>query len=284
MRGVRAVHDNRRKHKGNDMKPAQKTKSVPRLLRVKAASHITPNMIRITFIVPDIGPIPDACEGSNCKIFLPKHDQNIEGFQQQLADGPRPVVRTYTVRHIRKDISEMDIDFVDHGTLGPASAWARNAKPGDFCGFAGPGTIKVSSFYADWYLLAADLSALPVVAATLEAMPRDARGVAFFEILDPKDEIKINAPQGIVQHWLIHPDPHRPSTQIPDAVQAMDWRDGRVQTCIAGESSTITTLRKFLHQTKEIARADTYLSGYWKLGMIEDEHQKMKREEAAASA
>ena len=206
------------------MKAATKTKSAPRLLRVISTARITPNMIRVTFSVPDIGPIPDACEGANCKIFLPEPTQAIEDFHQQLTDGPRPTVRTYTVRHIRKALSEMDIDFVDHGEGGPASTWARTAKPNDFCGFAGPGTVKLPAFYADWYLLAADMSALPLVAATLEAMPRDAQGVAFFEIIEPRDKITINAPEGI-------------------------------------------------------ERTDTYLSGYWKLGMVEDEHQKMKREE-----
>ena len=36
-------------------------------------------------------------------------------FSQQLDDGPRPIGRTYIVRHIRPETDEMDIDFVDHG-------------------------------------------------------------------------------------------------------------------------------------------------------------------------
>lgn len=263
--------------------PKQGSKPVPRTLIVKSAHHITPNMIRVTFKNPEIAEIPAGCEGANCKLFLPETAQSKEAFQAQLADGPRPVVRTYTVRHIRPEMAEMDIDFVDHGDGGPASSWARNAKAGSFCGFAGPGPVKVSSFDADWYLLAADLSALPVVAATLEAMPRDARGVAFFEVLEPADRQDIDAPEGIVQHWLPHPDPHQASSQLADTIMQMEWPEGEVQTCIAGESSVIKTLRQFLHTDKGIDRDRTYLSGYWKVGLIEDEHQKMKRNEAAAA-
>lgn len=263
---------------------AKKAKPLPRVLQVKSAQHITPNMIRVTFQCPEIRSIAAGCEGANCKLFIPEPLQTQDEFRTQLEDGPRPMVRTYTVRHIRPDLAEMDIDFVDHGDGGPASAWARSAVQGSFCGFAGPGPVKISSYEADWYLLAADLSALPIVAATLEAMPRDAKGIAFFEVLDESDRQDIDAPEGIVQHWLVHPDPHLPSSQLVDEITGIDWPIGEVQTCIAGESSVIKSLRQFLHTDKGIDRAQTYLSGYWKIGLVEDEHQEMKRAEALATA
>ena len=80
-------------------------------------------------------------------------------------------------------------------------------------------------------------------------------------------------------HWLVHPTPDAPSTQQEDFIRALDWPTGRVQTCIAGESGVIRSLRAFLHQEKALPRGDTYISGYWKVGLVEDEHQKMKRAE-----
>ena len=41
-------------------------------------------------------------------------------------------------------------------------------------------------------------------------------------------------------------------------------------------------LRAFLHKEKALPREDTYISGYWKIGLIEDEHQEIKRLEAAS--
>jgi NADPH-dependent ferric siderophore reductase len=79
---------------------------------------------------------------------------------------------------------------------------------------------------------------------------------------------------------LVHPDPTQPSTRQEDFIRAMDWPEGRVQTCIAGESSVVRSLRAFLHQEKALPRGDTYISGYWKIGLVEDEHQKIKRAEA----
>ena len=252
----------------------------PRLLTVKNAFHLTPNMIRVTFAGPELEGIPAGREGANCKLMLPTAGQDREAFTAQLRDGPRPVTRTYTVRHFREHALEMDIDFAMHDGEGPATAWARAAMPGSYCGFAGPGPVKLTQFVADWYLVAGDMSALPVAAATLEAMPQDAKGMAIFEITTEADRQDIRAPEGVEIHWRLHPAPHRPSSAQEAFIRSLDWPDGRVQTCIAGESGVIKGLRAFLHNEKCLPREDTYISGYWKIGLVEDEHQKIKRLEA----
>lgn len=252
----------------------------PRILTVKRAWRLTPNMIRVTFAGPELAGFPEGREGANCKLMLPEQGQSRQDFVARLTDGPPPVRRTYTVRHYRADVQELDIDFVAHGDNGPASRWASHAKPGDFLGFAGPSMPKIPSFDGDWYVIAADPSALPIAAATLETMPRDAKGVAVFEITATEDRQDIDAPQGIDVHWLVHSDPTTPSTLQEDFIRALDWPEGRVQTCIAGESGVVRNLRAFLHQEKNLPRQDTYISGYWKIGLVEDEHQKMKRAEA----
>jgi len=259
----------------------QPKRRTPRLLTVAEARHVTPNMIRVTFAGPELAGIESGSEGAHCKIMLPGDGQTRDDFAAQLANGPRPATRTYTVRNVRENRQEMDIDFVAHGDEGPASAWALRAGPGSFCGFAGPGSIKLTEFYADWYLLAADMSALPVAAATLEAMPRDAKGLAVIEITSEDDRQAIDAPPGIEIEWLVHPDPHAPSDAQERLVRSRRWPQGAVQTCIAGESGVIRAFRDFLHNEKGLPRPDTYISGYWKIGLIEDEHQQMKRAEAA---
>ncbi|MFV0475692.1 MAG: siderophore-interacting protein [Pikeienuella sp.] len=257
------------------------TRPLPRILTVKQALRLTPNMIRVTFSGPELDGFPEGREGANCKIMLPEPEESREGFAARMADGPAPARRTYTVRAYRPESREMDIDFVDHGDNGPASAWAIRARPGGFLGFAGPGPVKVAHWEADFYLCAADMSAIPVVAAALEAMPRDARGLAIFEITSEEDRQEIDAPEGVELRWLVHADPHRPSEAQIDAVRAMDWPAGRVQTCVAGEHSAIRALREHLLLERGIDRKDAYISGYWKIGLVEDEHQAFKKSDAA---
>jgi len=249
----------------------------PRVLTVKRAWRLTPNMIRVTFAGPELAGFPEDSAGGNCKLLIPEPGETRDAFTGRLGSGPAPVRRTYTVRAFRPDTQELDIDFVAHGDNWPASRWANHAQQGDFLGFMGPSAPKVTSFNADWYLVAADPSAIPVAAATLEAMPRSAKGIAIFEVTSAEDAQQFDAPEGIDIHWLIHPSPSVPSTQQEEFIRTLDWPAGRVQTCIAGESRTIRSLRAFLHQEKALPREDTYISGYWKIGLVEDEHQKMKR-------
>ena len=264
---------------------AKRPRSRPSFLTVQSTRYPSPNFIRVTFAGPELEGFPKNHEGANCKIVLPRDGESRETFEAHFAlDGPEERVhpiRTYTVRSFRPDALELDIDFVAHGDEGPATRWAQAAGPGSFLGFLGPSAPKITEFYADWYLLAADLSAMPVVEATLEAMPADAKGVVLFEVPSEADIREISAPAGVTVEWLLHPDTHSPSTAQVDFISNMDWPDGVVQTCIAGESSVIRALRDHLHNVRGVPKTDTYISGYWKIGLVEDEHQKMKRAEAA---
>ncbi len=261
---------------------APRLKPRPRILTVDRVTRLTRNMIRVTFAGKALDGIAADRAGGNCKLMIPKPGQGYDDFSAQFdrpigPDNPKPTTRTYTVRQFREDPLEMDIDFVAHGDEGPASAWAEAAKPGDFIGFAGPSAAKVLDFDGDWWLVAADLSALPVASVALEAMPRDAKGLALFEVTDPADRQDIDAPEGVEIRWLHHPDPHIPSVAQERALRGIDWPKGRIRTCIAGESGVIKALRSFLHNEKSVPRADTYISGYWKIGLVEDEHQAFKR-------
>ena len=217
--------------------------------------------------------------------FCPVTAKPRDDFEAYFApDGPDEKVhpvRTYTVRSYRPESLELDIDFVAHGDEGPATRWAQNAQEGSFLGFLGPSQPKLTEFYADWYLVAADLSAMPVAEATLEAMPYNAQGVAIFEVPSKEDIRDVAAPAGIKVEWLVHEDVHVPSSAQVDFIRSMEWPSGVVQTCIAGESSVIRALRDHLHNERNVPKKDTYISGYWKIGLVEDEHQKMKRAEAA---
>jgi NADPH-dependent ferric siderophore reductase len=255
-------------------------KPAPRVMHVSAKQWITPNMIRVTCAADWIKTLDQGIEGAHFKLFLPQHGQAEDAFLEQLVAGPRPTVRTYTIRHIRTALGEIDVDFVDHGDSGPASAWARRCSIGDVAGFAGPGPVKLKTFHADFYVVAADMSALPVAAATLEAMPRNAKGVAYLEITSNADRQSIDAPHAIEINWLIHASPHQTPTQSVALIAELSKFEGTVQTCIAGESGMAKALREEIVNQRGVPKTDTYISGYWKIGMHEDAHQQVKRDEA----
>ena len=269
----------------NNIDPSKLQKA--HLLTVKRVQNLTPNMIRVTLDCPSLTDIDSNRQGAHCKLLLPNCNISKQEFSQIISIKPselsidqRPIRRTYTVRYFRKDTLEMDIDFVNHGDNGPASAWARNAKLGDFIGLLGPAFPKIKEFYADWYLVAADMSALPLAAATIEAMPKKAKGVAILEITSEEDKQIIQSPSGIQYHWIVHPNSHTPSTAQLSFLKQMEWPPGIVQTCIAGESGLMRQIKRYVTTEKNLPKTDTYISGYWKIGLVEDEHQLWKNSEA----
>ncbi|MEN7342132.1 MAG: siderophore-interacting protein [Pseudomonadota bacterium] len=263
--------------------PLRKHSNVP-ILTVKRAWNLTPNMIRVTLTGDALADFPSGREGANCKLLIPDGNESRESFATRLSEGPAPTRRTYTVRHYRAESRELDIDFVAHGDTGPAAGWALRAQQGAFIGFMGPSKPKISSFDADWYFVAADPSAIPVAAATLEAMPRDAKGLAILEVPSREDQQAIDTPSGVQMHWLVQPTPHEPSTQQVEFLQSIDIPRCRIKTCIAGESGIVKKIRTLLRETAAIRKRDMYASGYWKRGLVEDEHQREKRAQSTAAA
>lgn len=57
---------------------------------------------------------------------------DFKGFLRYLTlpRGTKPVIRNYTVRQVRCDPDELDIDSVVHGDDGVAGPWAASVEPG----------------------------------------------------------------------------------------------------------------------------------------------------------
>ena len=125
---------------------ARLPKRRPRFLTVKSAVPLSPNFIRVTFAGPELEGFPKGHHGANCKLVLPREGESRDAFEAYFApDGPGEKihpVRTYTVRAYREDVLELDIDFVAHGDVGPATRWAQAARPGSLPRNVGPGSRR----------------------------------------------------------------------------------------------------------------------------------------------
>lgn len=191
------------------------------------------------------------------------------------ADG-LPVTRTYTIRHVDHEAGALDVDFVIHGDEGLAGPWAAAAQPGDHLTFIGPGGGYRPDDTADWYLFAGDLSAVPAIAAALEALPAEASGVAFLHVDAAEDVIDLTAPDGVEVRWIV--DPAHEVTRLAEAVRDLPWRDGRVDVFAHGERESMKALRPVLFEERALERGQVSLSGYWARGRTEDRFQAEKRE------
>ena len=247
-------------------------KSAPRKLTVIRSQQISPNMKRITLGGSELEGFPPNQESAYLKLQVPDGDQG------------SLVTRTYTVRNYREELNELDVDFVVHGDSGPASAWASRVQPGDGIVVAGPGGKKLLDFSADWFVLAGDMTALPAISVNIEQLPDHARGYAVIEILHESDIQAFHTPDAFEVHWVINPAPEKENTLLLDKIKQLPWLEGCPSIWAASEFSTMRALRRYFKQEKNVDKKAVYVSSYWKCGLSEEQHKKVKRADAETAA
>src|SRR6202050_5620853 len=132
--------------------------------------------------------------------LTPPYD--LAALRESLPPDQQPVTRTYTLRRADVHRQELAIDFVVHGDEGIAAPWAAHAEPGDVLTMSGAGGASRPDPGSDWHLLAGDESALPAICSALEALPVDARGIAYLETSDPGEDLDATLARGGGVRWL----------------------------------------------------------------------------------
>ena len=141
--------------------------------------------------------------------LTPPYD--LAALRKSLLPGQQPVTRTYTLR--RADLQHQQA----HDRLrrprgrGDRRAVGRAGEPGDLLTMSGAGGAYRPDPASDWHLLAGDESALPAICSALEALPGDARGVAYLETSDPGEYLDAKLPGGVEVVWLHRPHPWPPA-------------------------------------------------------------------------
>jgi len=225
-------------------------------------NEFTDKYAKIVFVDPALG-------------LTPPYD--VAALRESLPADQRPVTRTYTLRRVDPQRQQLAIDFVVHGDEGIAAPWAARAEPGDLLAMSGAGGAYRPDLARDWYLLAGDESALPAICSALEALPGDARGLAYLETSDPGEYLDAKAPDGIEVVWLHRPHPGQEPALLADAITAGPWLPGAADVFAHGERESMKAIRAALKP--RLGPGDQVsLSGYWAAGRTEDAFQAEKRE------
>lgn len=256
------------------------------ILEVVRSSWVTPHLVRLTLGGPGFADFqPKDATDSYVKISFAKPELGLEppydlaALRETLASADLPVTRTYTVRRVDQAAGTMDIDFVVHGDEGIAGPWAAAAQPGDRVVLAGPGGAYRPDPTADWHLFAGDESAIPAIAAALEALPADAKGLAFLEIGGRDDLVELDHPAGVQLIWVGRAARDESTAALlATAITGHPWPDGRVQVFAHGERESMKALREVFLTQRGLDRSQLSLSGYWAYGRTEDRFQAEKRE------
>ncbi|WP_431609687.1 siderophore-interacting protein [Chryseobacterium sp. 'Rf worker isolate 10'] len=238
----------------------KETKKIRSVFTVKKKLLITPHLIRVVFHIGENQAelLANVKSGSNNKIFIPTEENST-------------VMRTYTNRKIDLEKHELSIDFVAHGDNGPASAWALKTNPGDLLEIGMKESIKPLVPNADFYLLAGDATALPVICAIAEQLPSYVSAKIVLEVAGKEDELILCSVADVSIEWLHNPHPEQGS-RLAEKVKSIDFPSGVLKeyVYIAAEYTTVNELRSYFKTTLEWDPHGMYICSYWKAGQAEN--------------
>ncbi|MBB2891513.1 siderophore-interacting protein [Flexivirga oryzae] len=249
-------------------------------VEVDQSERVSPNVQRLTFAGDDLRTIPQHGYDQWFRLFLPHPDGTtdfdavpekfgIGGYLRYLTkkSGTRPPFRSYTVRTLRRERGELDVDFVIHGDTGIAGPWAQQAERGERAVILDQGRGFDPLDDANFVLLVGDDSALPAVAGILRDLPRDAQGLAIIELGDDDDRQSLDAPEHFEVRWLSRPDSHAtPGLAALAEVQAFTPSDpATLQVYVGGEQAMVAGCRRHLVGAG-VPKTRIQFTGYWKVG------------------
>jgi NADPH-dependent ferric siderophore reductase len=273
-------------------------------LQVLRTRRLGPSLVRVTFAGEDLEHFASHGRDQSLSLFLPHPGQSEPavpyelgwgsprsseaesggGWWQawrELPDDVRAVMRSYTLRDLRREPDEIDIDFVLHTPAGPASAWAARAATGDRVVLLGPAIADNRAIRfrppddTDLMLLWGDETALPAVSAILESLPPGARARAWLEVHDAGDIQDLATEADAEITWLVQ---GRGAERVEGSPMALDaLRDAQLPPAdrpyvwIAGESGCVKALRRHFVGERGIDRRRVTFVGYWRQGMTEEQ-------------
>ncbi|WP_121256054.1 siderophore-interacting protein [Nocardioides ferulae] len=189
-----------------------------------------------------------------------------------------PARRRYTVRRWDEGAGELTLDFVVHGDDGVAGRWAAAAKPGDVLVLEGPSSGYRPDPEADWHLLVGDESALPAIAASLEALPEGAPAVVRLVCDGPEHEVPLPSPGRLDVAWLHRRGDDADADLLAEALRGLVFPPGRVHVFVHGEADEVRAIRRHLLVDRRVARADMSCSPYWRRTMTDEAWRRVKRD------
>jgi NADPH-dependent ferric siderophore reductase len=246
----------------------------PELWRVPVlrTERVTPRMARITVGGDALANFPGG--GGDQHVVLYFYERGVElpdpltlTSARTMLGQVRPAMRSYTVRRHDPVAGELDFDFVLHGDVGVASAWASRATPGDDVIIVGPSPAYLPDDTITEHLLVGDETALPAIGTMLAELPSTAHATAVIEVADEAEQQPLPARAAVDVHWL-HRDGRPAGT--PDAllagIDALGHLDHGVAAWAAGERTAMHAVRAHLIDRSGVDRRRVRTTMYWRHG------------------
>jgi len=224
-----------------------------RRLTVESVEALTPKMRRIVLTSPELADFVSLGADDHIKVFAPD-----AGTQQGVA------MRDYTPRAFDAVRGALTIDFVLHDA-GPASDWARRAKPGDPLEIGGPRGSMVVADDFDFYWLIGDETALPAIGRRVEELRAGAFVTTVVIVDGPEEEQRFETKADWRPIW-VHRNGRTDADALKAALSGLRAGAGDGYVWIAAEAQTARALRDYVLGERGHPKEWFKASGYWVAG------------------
>lgn len=245
-----------------------------RLLEVRSVETLTPHMLRVTLGGDDLEGFHSPGFDDHVKLFFPNPETGELSLPRIGAEGvakPAPgeaprLMRDYTPRHYDPASNTLVIDFAMHD-CGPATQWARSARPGDRLGVGGPRGSFIIPTNFDGYVLIGDDTALPAISRRLAELPAGALVFVFAEVDAPADRLRFTSEADVVVEWIYREGtPAGQSTALVDALACATMPAGDIHAWVAAEAGVAKAVRRHLVETRGLNPKWVKAAAYWRRG------------------
>ncbi|MEN3221500.1 ATP-binding cassette domain-containing protein [Mycolicibacterium porcinum] len=214
--------------------------------------YLTPNLVRLRMVSPTVFDDAVAEPTSYLRFWVPDPDGSKTEFQ-----------RGYTMSEMDPATGHFAVDVVLHEPSGPASKWARAAKPGDSIPVMSLGStgFTVPEDLPAGYLLIGDAAATPAINGIIGALPHDIPIEVYLEEHDENDLlIPIAEHPRLRVHWVKRHD----TTSLAAAIEARDWSDW--YCWVTPEAGSLKHLRTRLKDEFGFPKSELHAQAYWTEG------------------
>lgn len=188
------------------------------------------------------------------------------GNEFLLADGARPVIRTFTPLRFNGDAGVVELEIVRHDG-GAVSSWVERCGPGDPAALSGPGSGWEPAADMAELLVFGDETAIPAIGQLLETVSG----------LDPAPSCNVHiavtsadAQRDLVSMvsadvtWHVADPALPPLSGVVAAAEGIDSVGEHTHIWAAGEAAAVQAMRKHFLRGLGVPRSRASIRGYWK--------------------
>ena len=230
---------------------------------------LTPFLARVSFTGDELSDLSFEEPAASVRLFLPfpgmdeLPEIHWDGNRYRLADGTRPVIRTFTPLN-HEPSGSLDLEVVLHDA-GATTQWLRTVSPGAVVAISEPGRGYTIDQQAESYALLGDESALPAIRQLIGRLEDTVAVQVAVELQHRAAALDLPDRSRFGTRWVVRDADELHGAALIRATRELEITEN-TRVWAAGEAGAMRALRRQLFDERGMDRSAATVRGYWKHG------------------